>query len=170
MAHGEERVGLRKRLVDAVKVGFLDPKESEVLQLVLIEIMNDAERKKQQCDASIKAYHAKIASAEGQKHGYSAISSIVFNIINQHVTKAEAEAADRASRQGEEDQKAAYEQRLRDQRAQANADDEARLVAEARAEAGAGTGTKAGTKAGASEEGASEEGAKAEDAEPKKDE
>lgn len=89
MTQPDTLINLRKRVMDAVKFGVLDENSKPLLETVLIQIVNEAERQKQKCDALNHEYTQKAAQASAQSSAYSSISSVVYAVLNGFVTAAE---------------------------------------------------------------------------------
>lgn len=89
MENGEALVRLRNRMVDALKTGVVDEKHHGLVQQILLQIMNDAERQRQSCLSQVEAFKNQIVMAQGQANGYSAIASIVYGTIDGFIKQTE---------------------------------------------------------------------------------
>lgn len=94
MENGEALTRLRTRMVDALKTGVVDEKHHGLVQQVLLQIMNDAERQRQACLSQVEAFKNQIVMAQGQANGYAAIASIVYGTIDGFIKQTERAAAE----------------------------------------------------------------------------
>lgn len=100
---GEALVKLRNRMTDALKMGVVDEKHHGIVQQILLQIMNDAERQKQSCLNQVETLQSQIMMARGQANGYTTITSIVYATLDGFIKQAEravAEERERAVRDG----------------------------------------------------------------------
>jgi len=102
--HADNVIQLRKRLTDAFQMGLLEQSEgNELLQTVLIQILNEAEQEKTRHQAAAQKMREQAAAEEAQAKAMGAVSSIVFNVMNGFITKAQQvheEEAERAEAEG----------------------------------------------------------------------
>ena len=90
-------------MVDALKTGVVDEKHHGLVQQILLQIMNDAERQRQQCLSQVEAFKNQIVMAQGQANGYSAIASIVYGTLDGFIKQSEraaVESGEAAERDG----------------------------------------------------------------------
>jgi hypothetical protein len=94
----EELVRLRKRVGDLLKLGAATP--DTYLQTVM-QLFQEGERRRQQCMADaedhLRKYHALVAQA----HGFSAMSSVLYSVINGFATLEERRLQEMAEREKE---------------------------------------------------------------------
>jgi hypothetical protein len=109
MSYAEDIIKLRKRVQDAVSKGVVATDGRDFLEASLIQIMNDAERNRQNCLTQAENLRKQAAQFDGQAGAFASVSSIVYNVINGFVMVAErdeteraAEAAEKAEAQAEE--------------------------------------------------------------------
>jgi hypothetical protein len=108
MAFGEDILKLRQRVQDAIRSGVVAQDGKEIFEATLIQIMNDAERNRQNCVTQAENLRRQASVFDGQAGAFASVSSIIYNVLNGFVTLAEKD---------EEDRKRAEEERL------ANAED-----------------------------------------------
>jgi hypothetical protein len=97
MTFSEDITRLRKRLLDAVSHGIVKSDSKDIYEATLIQVLNEAERQRQRCMTQADTLRRQAAVADGQASAYSAIGSIVFNVLNGFV-----DAAERANREERE--------------------------------------------------------------------
>lgn len=78
-------VRLRTRLVDLQKLGGLEPEAFGTYQQTLLQIYNEAERKKQACLQQAQTLRQQAAAAEAQSHAFGTIGSILYSVVNGYV-------------------------------------------------------------------------------------
>lgn len=88
MSYAEEILKLRQRVNEAFKNGSLDGSQ-ETLEAVLIQIMNDAERNRQNAVTQAENFRKQASAVDGQAAAFSSVVSIVYNVINGFVRIAE---------------------------------------------------------------------------------
>jgi hypothetical protein len=98
MSYADDLVKLRKRLTDAISVGLIDPSQKDFFEASLIQIMNDAEKSKQNCLTTAENFKRQAAVAEGQAQAFSSMSSIIYNVINALIVQTERNKLDEARR------------------------------------------------------------------------
>jgi hypothetical protein len=101
----EEVVRLRKRFAEAVKAGVVHGVGKENVEAILIQVLNEAEKNKQQCTLQVDSLKRQLAQIEGQVSAFSSMASVVYNVINGFVIAAEREEAERARQEAEEAEK-----------------------------------------------------------------
>lgn len=104
MPYQEDLMKLRKRVIDAVNHGIIDPKLREFYEATLIQIMNEAERQRQHCVAQAEQLRKQAATLDGQASAFSAQSSIVYNVLNSFILQAERAAEEEAERKAAKEQ------------------------------------------------------------------
>lgn len=88
MSYAEDIIKLRMKLADAVGSGALDTSK-ESFEAVLIQIMNDAERNRQNCVTQAENFRKQASTIDGQAAGFASVVSIVYNVINGYINAAE---------------------------------------------------------------------------------
>jgi len=98
MSYAEDILRLRARVGDAISSGALDGSQ-KTLEAVLIQIMNDAERNRQNTVNQAENLRKQAATLDGQAAAFSSVVSIVYNVVNGFIKINE-----RANEQDERDQ------------------------------------------------------------------
>lgn len=100
MSYAEDILKLRARVAEAMVSGALDGSK-ETLEAVLIQIMNDAERNRQNTINQAENLRKQAATLDGQAAAFSSMVGIVYNVINGFIKIAERarEADDREDEQ-----------------------------------------------------------------------
>jgi hypothetical protein len=112
MSYSEDIIKLRKRVLDAVTTGVVDPNLKDFYEATLLQIMNESERQRQVAIAQAEQFRKQAAIADGQASAYSAMSSMVYNVLNAFIVQAERAQAHEASLASEQAEKEAYKQSL----------------------------------------------------------
>ena len=98
MSYADDLVKLRKRLMDAITVGLINPSQKDFFEASLIQMMNDAEKNKQNCLTTAENLKKQAAIAEGQAQAFSSMSSIIYNVINALIIQSERNKLDEERR------------------------------------------------------------------------
>ena len=98
MSYADDLVKLRKRLMDAIAVGLINPSQKDFFEASLIQMMNDAEKNKQNCLTTAENLKKQAAIAEGQAQAFSSMSSIIYNVINALIIQGERSKLDEERR------------------------------------------------------------------------
>lgn len=101
MSYQEELQKLRKRVADAVAKGIVASEGKEFFEATLIQVMNDAEKNRQNCITQAENLRRQAAVMDGQASAFASVSSIVFNVINGFVNLAERDEERRLSEEQE---------------------------------------------------------------------
>lgn len=101
MSYAESIIKLRARVQDAVSKGLVDSNGREFFEATLIQIMNDAEKNRQNCLTQAENLRRQASVFDGQAAAFGSTVSIVFNVINGYVTAAERDEAERAREEAE---------------------------------------------------------------------
>lgn len=88
MSFSEDIIKLRQRVNDAVKRGLVSS-DKDLFEASLIQIMNDAEKNRQNCIAQSDSLRKQASLFDGQAGAFASVSSIVYNVLNGFVTAAE---------------------------------------------------------------------------------
>lgn len=84
MSYAEDILKLRARVAEAASAGALDG-STQTLEAILIQIMNDAERNRQNAVAQAENFRKQAATVDGQAAAFASVVSIVYNVINGFV-------------------------------------------------------------------------------------
>lgn len=101
MSYAEDIIKLRRRMQDAVVKGVVSNDSKDLLEATLIQIMNDAEKNRQNCVTQADNLRRQASQFEGQAGAFASVSSIVYNVLNGFVTVAERDEAERAAQAAE---------------------------------------------------------------------
>ena len=124
MAYTEDILKLRKRVQDAVVKGVVQADGREFLEASFIQIMNDAEKNRQNCMAQAENLRRQASILDGQAGAFGSVSSIVYNVLNGFVNAAEREEQERLRREEEKAAEEADEQAAEQERLEALAAEE----------------------------------------------
>lgn len=103
MPHANNIVQLRQRIVEAQNKGLFGSKsDAAFAQAVLLELLNDAERSRQSHLVAAERARSQAIAEENQAKGISAVSSMVFNVLNGYINKAMEDAREIEEREIEE--------------------------------------------------------------------
>lgn len=108
MAYGEDIIKFRQRVQDAIKSGLVSEEGKDMFEGTLLQIMNDAERNRQNCLVQAENLRKQASVYDGQAAAFASVGSIVFNVINGFVALAEKAEKEKAARL-EEDTKSQEE-------------------------------------------------------------
>jgi hypothetical protein len=101
MAFGEDILKLRKRIADAAGRGLIANEGKDFFEATLIQIMNDAEKNRQNCVSQAENMRRQASVMEGQAGAFASISSIVWGVLNGFVVASERTEAEEKARQAE---------------------------------------------------------------------
>jgi hypothetical protein len=128
MSYTEDILKLRARVADAVKAGVVDESGKPTLEAILVNIMNEAEKNRQNCVAQAENLRRQAAGIDGQAAAFNSTVSIVFSVVNGLVKIAErSNEEEKARAEQEATERAEKEKLMADQAAQlAAAEEEAK--------------------------------------------
>jgi hypothetical protein len=89
MSYNEELIKLRSRLLDAVREGVVGKDSKEAFEAILTQIMNDAERSRQNCLLQVDNLKKQSVMIEGQANAFGSVINIIYSAINSYVSAAE---------------------------------------------------------------------------------
>lgn len=95
MAFAEDILKLRQRVQDAIRKGVVAQDGKEIFEATLIQVMNDAERNRQNCITQAENLRRQASVFDGQAGAFASVSSIVYNVLNGFVMAAERDEAER---------------------------------------------------------------------------
>lgn len=99
----DDLIRLRTRLIDLQRTGALNPESFGMYQQTLLQIYQEAERRKQTCQSQAQAYKQQAAAAEAQSHAFATIGSILYSVVNGYVDIQEKRAIEDEERKMAED-------------------------------------------------------------------
>ena len=113
MGHAEDLTKLRTRMVDAMNAGVVG-EDADTFKMTLLQVLNEAERKRQKAQAGIENLRGQIKMMEGQVNAYSQVGSILYSVIDGYVKIAERTAAEEVARKKEKEDAARDEPKARE--------------------------------------------------------
>jgi hypothetical protein len=108
MAYGEDVIKLRTKIAEAVSLGVINPEGKSAVEAILLQVMNDCERSRQQCASQAESLRKEASKMDGQASGFSALIGIVYNVLNGFIALAEKSKR-------EEEERAAEKAEIEDQ-------------------------------------------------------
>lgn len=96
MSYSEDILKLRKRVADAVSRGLISIENKDFLEGTLLQIMNDAEKNRQNCMIQAENLRRQAAVADGQAGAFASTVSIVYNVLNGLVAADERDELERS--------------------------------------------------------------------------
>lgn len=109
MSYAESIIKLRNRVQDAVKKGLVEDSGKEFFEATLIQVMNEAEKNRNNCLTQAENLRRQASVFDGQAAAFGSVSSIVFSVINGYVNIAEKDEAERQAQEAEKAELAAHE-------------------------------------------------------------
>jgi hypothetical protein len=100
----QELVKLRRRVAEMLKLGAATP---ETYLQTIMQLFQEAERRRQICMGEAEDCLRKHQALVAQAHGFSSMSSILYNIVNGYVTLEEKRILETAEREKEQAEKEA---------------------------------------------------------------
>jgi hypothetical protein len=85
----QDLIKLRQRILDLEKLGYMTPESFGTYQQTILQIWQEAEQRRQTCLAQAATLRVQAASAEAQAHAFSAMSSVMFAVVNGFVEAEE---------------------------------------------------------------------------------
>ena len=113
MGHAEDLTKLRTRMIDAVKSGVIGD-DADTYKMTLIQVLNEAERKRQKAEAGIENLRRQVHVMEGQVSAYSQMGSILYAVLDGYVKLAERAADEEAAARREKEAREEDEEKNRD--------------------------------------------------------
>jgi hypothetical protein len=100
----KELLKLRQRVGEMLKLGAATP---ETYLQTIMQLFQEAERRRQMCMGEAEDCLRKHQALVAQAHGFSAMSSILYNIVNGYVTLEERRLLETAQRDSDQAEKEA---------------------------------------------------------------
>jgi hypothetical protein len=101
MGFAEDILKLRKRVADAAARGLVTGESKDFLEATLIQVMNDAEKNRQNCLTQSENLRRQAAVMDGQAGAFASVSSIVWSVLNGFVVASERAEEEEKARQAE---------------------------------------------------------------------
>jgi len=102
MGINEDIIELRQKMADAIKMDLFEDETGNFVQVSLISIMREAEKKRQACSKQAEHFRRQAVNAEGQAAAYGTISSIVNAVFRSQVNVEERNRIEEAAFDAEE--------------------------------------------------------------------
>jgi len=92
---------LRKRLMDLQAVGVLEDSQHGLYQQTILQLWQEAERRRQTCMSQAETLRMQASAAEAQAHAFSAMSSMMYAVVNGYIELEEKRVREEKERQAE---------------------------------------------------------------------
>lgn len=92
---------LRKRLLDLQRSQSLTPEAFGLYQQTILQLHQEADKRKQSCMQQAQTLRAQAAAVESQGHAFSSMASILFSVVNGYILLEEKRAAEEQAREQE---------------------------------------------------------------------
>jgi hypothetical protein len=89
MSFTEDIAKLRQKFQDAILKGVIAEDGRDIFEATLIQIMNDAEKNRQNCLTQAENLRRQAAVFDGQAGAFASVSSIIYGVLSGFVTLAE---------------------------------------------------------------------------------
>lgn len=112
MAYNEDLIKLRQKMFEAFNQGLVN---KDFMEATLIQVMNEAEKNRQNCVTTADNLRKQAATVDGQAHAFASLSSIVCNVLNSFIVQAEKAKQEEVRMQEEQKEKDEYKKKLEEQ-------------------------------------------------------
>ena len=114
MAHADDLIRLRTRALEGLKIGFYkDEAEKALSEGTLIQVLNEAERKRQACITQAEHHRIQMAQQQAQAEAFGMVGSMLYSVLDGYIRGEERRvqeerdrAAERAAQQAEAEREA----------------------------------------------------------------
>ena len=89
MSFTEELFKLRQKFQDAIQKGVVSEDGKDIFEATLIQILNDAEKNRQNCVTQADNLRRQASVFDGQAAAFASVGSIVYGVINGFVMLAD---------------------------------------------------------------------------------
>ena len=89
MSFTEDLFKLRQKFQDALTKGVVSEDGKDIFEATLIQVLNDAEKNRQNCVSQSENLRRQASVFDGQASAFASVSSIVYNVLNGFVIMAE---------------------------------------------------------------------------------
>jgi len=100
----QDLLRLRQRLLEFQKIGYMTPESFGTYEQTLLQIWQEAEQRRQTCLSQANTLRMQAAAAEAQAHAFSAMSSVMFAVINGFIEIEEKRIREEAEREAEREE------------------------------------------------------------------
>lgn len=101
---------LRKRILDLQGLGYMTPESFGTYQQTVLQIWQEADRRRQTCLSQGETLRRQAAAADAQAGAFAAMCSIMFNVVNGFVEAGEKSLREELERKAEKEAEAKAEQ------------------------------------------------------------
>lgn len=89
---------LRQKMMGLQGLGYMTPESFGTYQQTLLQIWQEAERRRQTCVSQAATLRTQAAAAEAQAGAFSVMASIMYSVVNGFVEAGEKRVAEEAER------------------------------------------------------------------------
>ena len=97
----QDLIRLRQKMVDLQKLDYMTPESFGTYQQTILQIWQEADRRRQTCITQAETLRRQAAAAEAQAGAFSVMSSIMYNVVNGFVEAGEKRIREEAERAAE---------------------------------------------------------------------
>lgn len=97
----EELLRLRKRVNDLKSLGYMTPESAGTYEQTILLTWQEADRRRQTLLSQAETLRRQAAAAEAQAGAFSAMASILYNIVNGFVEAGQKRLREEAERNAE---------------------------------------------------------------------
>jgi len=101
MSFTEDLFKLRQKFQDAIKSGVVSEEGKDIFEATLIQVLNDAEKNRQNCATQADNLRRQASMFDGQASAFASVSSIVYGVLNGFVMAAERVEQERLEQEKE---------------------------------------------------------------------
>jgi hypothetical protein len=100
----QQLVKLRQRILDLQKLDPMDPTAFGTYQQTLLQILNEAERRRQSCLKQAASLEQQAASARSQASAFQTMGSVMYSVVNGFAVAEEKRVLEETQREAEKKQ------------------------------------------------------------------
>lgn len=101
---------LRRRLQELQGLGYMDPASAGTYEQTLLQIWQSADKERVTCFSQAETLKRQAAAAEAQGHAFTAMASIIYNIVNGFVEAGQKRLREDAEREAQRKAEAAEQE------------------------------------------------------------
>jgi len=99
----QDLIKLRQKIIDLQKLGYMTPESFGTYQQTLLQIWQEADQRRQSCLAQANTFRTQAAAADAQAHAFSAMSSVIYAVVNGFVEAEEKRIREEVERVAEKE-------------------------------------------------------------------
>lgn len=103
MSFTEELFKLRQKFQDAIQKGVVSEDGKDIFEATLIQILNDAEKNRQNCVTQADNLRRQASVFDGQAAAFASVGSIVYGVINGFVMLADKAEQEKVEQEKEKE-------------------------------------------------------------------